>query len=134
MSYIPEKKGFFAVVSGTSNWNDNILNYERYLETSGDTIKLKDNYSFNMNAEGHLAVYQIGSLGRISMYRLSSTTDKDYMGQIGGYSGSAITHSDDRMIDTSSSSFTLSIYTSGGSGTIAYIPSACCTIILFYGA
>lgn len=133
MTYVREKKGFFAVVTGTSNWNDNILNYERYLETSGDTIKLKNNYSFNMHAECHLAVYQTGPSGRISMYRLSSTTDKDFMGQIGGYSGSAEVHSDDRMIDTSNSSFTLSLYTTAGSGTIGYIPEACCTIIMFYG-
>jgi len=134
MSYIPEKKGFFAVVTGSTSWNDNILNYDKYLEISGDTIKLKDNYSFNMNIEGHLAVEQADANGKISMYRLSSTTDKDFMGQIGGYSGSAKVHSDDRMIDTSNSSFTLSLYTTAGIGTLSYIPEACCSIIMFYGA
>ena len=132
MSYSAQGKGFFGVVTGSTSWNDNILNYDKYLETSGDTIQLKTGYSFNMNAETHLSMQQVGLSGRIFMYRLSTTTDRDYMGQYGGYTGSAAVYSDDRAIETSNSSFTFSKYTESGSGSVSYIPESCCTIIFFY--
>lgn len=132
MSYSAQGRGFFGVIRGSTSWNDDILNYDKYLETSGDTIQLKTGFSFNMNAETHLSMQQTGVSGRIFMYRLSSTTDRDFMGQYGGFGGSAAVYSDDRAIDTSDSSFTLSKYTESGTGTVSYIPESCCTIIFFH--
>tara|TARA_Y100000114_G_scaffold139165_1_gene142905 strand:+ start:1442 stop:1852 length:411 start_codon:yes stop_codon:yes gene_type:complete len=134
MTYSAQGRGFFGVVSGSANWNDNILNYDKYLESVGNKIQLKTGFSFNMNAETHISMRYTSSStqGKIFLYRLSNTTDRDFMGQYGAYSGSAATYSDDRAIETSNSNFDLSIYVSAGTGTVVYIPESCCTIIFFY--
>ena len=132
MSFNPEQ-GFFSVVSGVgTNPFDNVLYNKNYLSGSGLTLQTKNNLSLDMSIEFQLATRQSSAAGAITMYKLSSTNDRNYFGQHTGYIGSALMYSDDRIVEVNNQSFNLQVQISTGSGNLTTIGEACCSLIFFY--
>ena len=132
MSHNPNM-GFFSVIigSGTDTFSQVLYN-ANYLEAAtSDTLQTKNSLSLNMCMETQVALRVASLGGQISMRKLTSTTDINRYGQQTGWQGSALVFSDDRIIDTSSSSYTLSIVITTGNGSMQTLGSSCCSIVLF---